>query len=331
MRVLEINDVAGTATGFREGLRRLGHEAELFQPTIGTYRRSLPFRVAIPLVRAFESRRMGRIYRERGFDRLHIHYETFGVMGILAGLPYDLHCHGGMVTHASRPVSSRLIALGLARARRVFYATPNLAQHVLPLRPDAAFVPNPVDVEYFAPAGGGARGTFRVFSISKMDTTKGWDHILAVLRALRALDDPPEIEAFGFGTEPRSRIRERVEALESCGVRVLPKLDREGIRRTIRSADLVLGQFAVGAVGMSELEALACGTPVCCRFEFEGAYAAPPPFLSTRSVEETVAAVRAARNDRGGLEARGRAGREWVVRHHSLEAAARVLAGRMAD
>jgi glycosyltransferase involved in cell wall biosynthesis len=329
VKVLEVNDVAGTAAGFTEGLRRLGHQAELFQPTVGTYRRSLAFRAMIPAIRALESRRMGRLYRGGGFDRLHIHYETFGVMGIVAGIPYDLHCHGGMVTHGRRPLSSRVIALCLARARRVFYATPNLAEQVLRFRPDATFVPNPVDVERFTPADGRERGRFRIFSISKMDTTKGWDHILAVLEALRALGDPPEIEAFGFGTEPRSVVLRRIRALEACGVRVLPRLDRDGVRSRIRDADLVLGQFAVGAAGMSELEALACAKPVCCRFDFGHAYPSPPPFLTARTVEETVAAVERARADRAALARVGGAGRAWVVRHHSIEAASRVLAERM--
>jgi hypothetical protein len=110
---------------------------------------------------------------------------------------------------------------------------------------------------------------------------------------------------------------------------MLPRLDREGMREAIRSADLVLGQFGVGAVGISELEALACAKPVCCRFDFDHVYGEPTPFLTARSVQESVEAIERARSDRASVAARGRRGREWVVRHHSIQAASRALAERM--
>ncbi len=327
MRILEVNDVSGTASQFTRGLRELGHDVELYQPTTGTYRKPLWFRALIPAIRAVEAVRMGRQFRNGRFDRLHIHYETFGFMAMVAALPYDLHCHGGMITHMSRPLSSRLIRLCLRRARRVFYSTPNLRDLVARYRPDASFVPNPIDTDFFSPNPvPPASERIRILSISKMDTTKGWDHILAVLEALAKRADPPEIFAFGFGTEPRPLIHRRVALLNEWGVTVLSRVDAYAMRELIRSSHLVIGQFKVGAVGLSELESLACGKPVCCRFDYDHIYSDPPPFLKSRSVEDTIRVLESILRNRERLAELGRQGRDWVVRHHSIESGATILA-----
>lgn len=330
MRILEVNDVAGTATLFREGLQQLGHQVELYQPTVGTYRRPAWFRALIPAIRALESLQMRRRYRVGRFERLHVHYETFGVMPLLARLPYYLHCHGGMTTHMNRPLSRRLIEICLRRATRVLCATPNLLQPIQRYRPDVVFVPNPVDTEMFTPASAaGPSSRFRIFSISKMDTTKGWDVILPVLRELARQSEKFEVFAFGFGTEPRETILHRVALLRQWGIQVLSRLDRKEMSELIRSSDLVLGQFQVGAVGVSELEALACGRAVCCRFDYDLAYEERPPFLVGRSSAEVLALIDDALANRTRLRALGERGRDWVVRNHSVDAAARRLQAQL--
>jgi glycosyltransferase involved in cell wall biosynthesis len=327
LRVLEVNDVSGTAKLFIAGLQQLGHSVGFYQPTVGTYRRSLAFRALIPAIRVVQARRMRGEFIRGAYDRLHIHYETFGLMGIVASLPFDLHCHGGMVTHMNRPLSAALIRRCLSQARSVYYSTPNLYERIAAYRPDAIFIPNPVDTEFFSPGHDGSpSGRFRILSISKMDQTKGWSHIENVLMRLTEHRPRPEIYAFGFGTEPTKTRRARVERLRSCGVHVLSAVDREAMRKLIRSADLVLGQFHVGAVGLSELEALACGKPVCCYFDYEQYYPEQPPFLNSKSADKTVSTVFELMADRAKLCEVGAQGRDWVTRYHSVVSSARVLA-----
>jgi len=330
MKVLEVNDVSSTAEMFTRGLRLLGHHAELYQPTIGTYRRRLVFRALIPPIRTVEALKMRRDFVREGFDRLHIHYETFGYMGIVARLPYYLHCHGGMVTHRHKPVSWRLIRLSLTSARRVFYATPNLCQLIIPIRRDAVFVPNPVDTDFFSPGSGGQNnGRIRILCISKMDTTKGWDFLETVVARLLEHHKRPEVIAFGFGTEHERVIRKRVSYLKHLGVTFVPRLNRVEMRQMLRSVDIVLGQLATGAMGMSELEALACGRVVCCRFDYDQFYPEKPPILKAHSYEEAIRMVEGVMDSPKQLDELGARGREWVVAHHALEVSASKLVEEM--
>jgi glycosyltransferase involved in cell wall biosynthesis len=328
LKVLEVNDVSSTGALFTRGLRALGHEAELFQPTIGTYRRSVAFRSLIPIIRTAESLKMRRLFENERFDRLHIHYESFGYMGIMARVPYYLHCHGGMVTHEHRPLSWAVIKRSLAMARRVFYATPNLGDHISRFRSDAVFIPNPVDTDFFAP-GPVARTSqrFRVLCISKMDATKGWDLLEDVVVKLARHPKRPEVLVFGFGAEHRNVIRRRVEQLIRNGATILPRLTRDGMRLMLRSVDMVLGQLQTGAMGMSELEALACGKVVCCRFDYDDSYPVKAPVFNARNVSEAVGVVEGLIDNGADIDRRGRSGREWVVKHHALNVcAARLVA-----
>jgi glycosyltransferase involved in cell wall biosynthesis len=97
-----------------------------------------------------------------------------------------------------------------------------------------------------------------------------------------------------------------------------------------RAADIVLDQFSeVGSFGTTTVEAMSCGKPVITYYSPQvHEWCLPvlgehPPVLSARTVDEIYERlVWQAKHERYRADI-GRRGREWVLRHHSLERVAK--------
>jgi glycosyltransferase involved in cell wall biosynthesis len=97
----------------------------------------------------------------------------------------------------------------------------------------------------------------------------------------------------------------------------------------INSFDIILGQFAIGSLGVSELESMACGKPVVSYVDqamYSQWYGDPPPVLSAREVDAVTESVISLIERKILREEMGKQGREWVLRHHHyLEVASQAL------
>jgi glycosyltransferase involved in cell wall biosynthesis len=80
---------------------------------------------------------------------------------------------------------------------------------------------------------------------------------------------------------------------------------------------IIIGQVHKGAVGMVELEALACGRPVVTHFIYQATYDEPPPFVLASGAEEIAAAVGKLLDHPSEAARIGEAGRAWVERQHN--------------
>ncbi len=311
MRIAEINDVASVASEIGRGLRRRGHEVTLIRPRLVGAR--LPARIK-PLVaplRAWDWLRIVRRVRAGRFDVLHIHYAYLGVIGLLGRKPYVLHCHGGDVWGLT-PATRWPTARALRGAAHVFYSTPDLAPHTLRYRPDAEFLPNPIDWQTFAAATPAAESD-AVYIACALDDLKGALVILDACRRLAAARPAIRITAIANG-----RYIEDFRVLPN--VTLLPFQRRADLPSLIGRHGVVIGQVNLGAAGMAELEAMACARPVISLFTFASAYPEPPPFVPARSGAEIASAVVRLVEDAGERQRIGDAGRAWVRRYHDLDA-----------
>lgn len=313
MRIAEINDVASVASEITSGLVRRGHEVELIHPRL--YGAHLPdaIKPVVAPARLYDWANIVRRVRGRRFDLLHIHYAYLGMVGVLARKPYLLHCHGGDVwglTPFTRPLAAR----ALRSAAHVFYSTPNLAPYTHRYRPDAEFLPNPIDTALFAPtSAAGTQGG--VYICCALDDFKGGRVLLEACRELCRTRPDIQVTVIGGG-----KYTPEFAALRN--VRVLPFQRREELPRLIGEHGIVIGQMALGAAGMAELEAMACGRPVIHRFDFDAAYPEAPPFVrATTGVEIAAQVVRLTENPALRDEF-GEKGRAWVQRYHDLDAVA---------
>lgn len=318
MRIAEINDIASVATEIGAGLRALGHEVDFFAPRlVGARLPSLVKPVTAP-VRALDWLDIIRKVRAGNYDLAHIHYAYLGNLGRLGRIPYLLHCHGTDLrgeTAFTRP----LVRSAVRGARHVFYATPDLWAHLRDLRPDAEFLPNPIDLERFAPSSP-ASTSASVFICCALTEIKGAGTILDACRLLA--ERRPDIRFTAYaGGEYASRF----EALPN--VTLIARQPRWKLPGLINHHAVVAGQMKLGTAGMAELEAMACGRPVVTWFNAPDAYPEAPPFVSVATAVEMAAALERLVDNPGEREAAGATGRAWVAKYHALERiAARVEA-----
>src|ERR1700761_7596213 len=88
----------------------------------------------------------------RKHDIVHVHSASTLAHSRLGAPRFVLHCHGTDVRTAQyEPRWTDTIRAGLRDAEAVFYSTPDLAEHVLPHRADAIYLPVPIDVANIPP------------------------------------------------------------------------------------------------------------------------------------------------------------------------------------
>ena len=313
MHIAEINDIASVASELADGLRMRGHDVRVIRPRL--FGGSLPWAVkpVVGPVRAVEWAQIIREVREGGFDIVHIHYAYLGILGVLGKFPYILHCHGSDVREIT-PFTRPLIERALEHAARVFYATPDLGEYVRQRRPDAEFLPNPVDAEQFRPTAPAGESN-DVYVCCGLTDIKGAPRILDACRRLAHERPDIRITALAGG-----EYTEQFQALPN--VTLIPHQQRKDLPAIIGRHGVVIGQMLVGAVGMAELEAAACGRPVVTWFRHNKAYTEAPPFV--RAVDGCEIAANVARlvDDANLRSQLGEAHRSWVQRFHRLEDAA---------
>jgi glycosyltransferase involved in cell wall biosynthesis len=196
----------------------------------------------------------------------------------------------------------------------VYCATPDLLALVYTERPDARFLPNPIDTVLFSPYQEALVASDRDLLVGvRLDPAKGLDAVLAILTSLRELRPQTTLTIVAQGRGARA-------ALGAAGPRaeaVLPRA-HSAMPDLLRAHRVALGQWQVGAIGNYELEALACGIPVAARFAYPEAYDRPPPLIVGDRPEATAAAIATLLDD-AQLRARmaGDA-RRWLVDHHDV-------------
>ncbi len=316
MRIAEINDIASVASDIATGLRARGHDVTLIRPRL--FGGSLPAMVkpVVGPVRAVEWAQIIREVRSGHFDMVHIHYAYLGMLGVLGKFPYILHCHGSDVREIT-PYTRPMITRALAEAGHVFYSTPDLATYVKARRPDAEFLPNPVDTTLFHPVAP-ARESRSVWVCCGLTDIKGASRILDACRRLAAQRPDISINALSGGD-----YSDAFAALPN--VTLVPYGPRARLPELISRHGVVIGQTLLGVVGMAELEALACARPVVTWFTHDRAYPEPPPFIRAVDGYDIAAAVARLVDDADARQAIGDAGRAWVQKHHNVEAAAEVV------
>lgn len=313
MRIAEINDIASVASDLARGLRGRGHQVTLIQPRL--VGGSLPWAIkpVVGPVRAVEwAQIIAQLHRER-FDAIHIHYAYLGMLGVLGKLPYLLHCHGSDIRKIT-PFTMPMVERALRGADAVFYATPDLGDFVRQRRPDAQFLPNPVDSDTFAPLAPVSEKR-EVYVACSLTDIKGTPRILQACRRLAA--ERPDIRITAIAGGPFTP-----KFAELPNVRLIPRQKRQDLPAIISRHGVVIGQALLGVVGMAEFEAMACARPLVAWFRYNQAYPEPPPIaraVDGYDIAENVMRLVDDDDERARL---GAASRAWVRRHHGVDAVA---------
>jgi glycosyltransferase involved in cell wall biosynthesis len=249
-------------------------------------------------------------------DLLHVH--SGGVVQHTRLVPrrFVVHLHGTDIrTLQYDPDWQRTIDRALDGALHVFYSTPDLAEHTLPRRPDATYLPVPVDTDAL-PAPAAAPGPPTVLVVSRWESVKGVERQLETARELvRAVGDRARVVGLDWGPAAGEAAR--------AGVQLVPTRPHGAFLRLVAGATVVVGQ-AAGILSASELEAIGIGVPVVVPVPLPLYAEQGPPVLGD-SPESATAAVLSVLD--GALRPDAEAARAWVRRHHSPAAGVDVVSG----
>ena len=317
MRVVHVNDIAYVGSTLTRALRGLGVDAELVEPPRPGAGLPYPWKVAALPLRVGWILVSGLGLRRRHVDLVHVHYARLGMFGPLSGRPYVLHCHGTDVRGVTPgSIWGREAAPWLARASLVLYSTPDLQPWVEAFRPDASFLPNPVDLP---PDATVVPDTDLLVGV-RLNPIKGVDEIAATLEAVVRSRPATTLTILDQGRDV-----ERIRAISPSRSRVVPVVPHADLPALSRRHRIAIGQLAVGAIGNYELEAMAVGRPVVAAFRYPDAYPAPPPLVDAVTAEARAAEIVRLLDDDGARAALGAASLAWVTEHHAAESVARRL------
>lgn len=241
-------------------------------------------------------------------DVMHIHFGTrAGAANSRPYIPFVMHWHGTDIrkyyySSASKPS----IQWGAERAAHVVYATPDLREHALKARPDATYLPTPIDFSEL-PSWDPVGPPKVVFS-SRWDESKGGETQLALVRELRSgLDKNVLLEGLDWG--------DRAEEAQALGVQLVPRMAKDRFLQWMAGAHCVVGQTA-GILATSELQAVAMGAPTVT--SVRPGYYPGSPFMIEADPEGVTQRVREVLMD--PIAASGSSnGASWVRRHHGPE------------
>jgi glycosyltransferase involved in cell wall biosynthesis len=325
LKIAQVNEIAHVPSTLAKGLRLLGHDVEVLPLKLVGGKRPTWAKLLLAPVRLQEIRALNEHIRAGKFQVVHLHYAYLGWAGILGRYGYYLHCHGTDVRSGLHDrVRGPLVVRALQRAGQVFYSTPDLREHIVRVRPDAVFIPNPIDTDHFRPAaqsvGRRSSDRPRVLFISALSWIKGVEKAFQIIERLQTQAPGVEIAVFDFG--------DRLDAYRNWpGLTVLPHAPYAEMPEIIRGFDVVVGQLHLGILSMSELEAMACGVPVVGDFRFSEVYSEPTPLIVGTGPAEWTAHILSLVGDAAARAQIGERSRQWVVSHHDYRTVAGTVDG----
>ncbi|WP_207893644.1 glycosyltransferase family 4 protein [Tepidibacillus fermentans] len=322
MKILHFNDIANVSSTLVEASKSHGIYSEIYRIPLGNYKKtSILRKIALFINRLKEIRKLKKYFKENHFSVLHIHYAYFGILGILTRIPYYLHCHGTDIRgNLKHPIFKWITLLSLKKAKKVYFSTPDLGEEVLRIRKDAKFIPNPINMNMFFLDTNRSNekqlhSKTKVLVISKLDPTKGIEIAIETINQLAARSDI-EFTMFNFGVDHIKYLnllqnREKIKFIDKVPYSEIPKL--------ISEHDIVIGQLKLGAIGMSELEALAVGRPVICKFDYDGFYDEISPFIKVNNSEKLLEAITYLADNPDIRKEIGVQSRIWVEKNHDYK------------
>lgn len=249
-------------------------------------------------------------------DIVHLHWARYAPFLDTRGRPLVVQLHGSDVRGRGSTVSGRLVHRSLRRAAAVVASTPDLVDDV----PEARYLPNPIDLDVFTPGAGTGQAAApdrpTVLLFARLDPVKGAATLVAIAAELRRRR--PDVRLVGVAGG-----RLDAEAV-AVGVELAGPRGAAAVADLLREADVVVGQQHLGALGLSELEAMACGRPVIAPVRAE-LYDADLPVVRASGAVAAVDACLELLDDEGRRAVAGADGRRYVAARHDPAAVAAAL------
>jgi glycosyltransferase involved in cell wall biosynthesis len=316
--VLLVGDIAGVAATQSAVLTAHSTWTPIAAGVAGRRRSSKMAQIADLPLRAVATRRTVRdAVHQWHPDVVHLHWARYAPFVDTAGCPLVVHLHGSDVRGRGRSLSGRFVHRALRRADAVLASTPDLIADV----PEARYVPNPIDLEVFTPDGefdpSPPTDVPTVLLFARLDPVKGAAALVEIGAELRRRRSGIRVIGVAGG---------RLDAeATAVGVDLASPRGPQAVAALIRSAQVVVGQQHLGALGLSELEAMACARPIVAPVRGD-LYGDDLPVVRASGPTAVVEACLGLIDDEDRRHATGAAGRVYVVDRHSPALVAAELA-----
>lgn len=322
MRVLHVETINRVAHTYASGLDRLGITSLFFEPSLAGAGRPLPLKLLYMPGRLLHLRHVIGRLRPDYCDVVHIHWASYGIVGLFSKVPVVVHCHGRDVDRrVSHWLGRASLRLSLRNASAVLCISPDLLEPARRIRPDAVLFPASIDTGLFAPSSETPPHPWTVLLFARLDPLKGSPVAVEALERVKRRHPEARILLLDYGILSREYQRRFAGLFE-----FVPQMPNEAIRQLIWQADVVVGQFFLGALGLSELQAMSCGKPVIAAYRYPTAYPEPPPLRHAETPDEVDAHLEALYRDPGAAGLLGERARAWVCEYHGRDVLARRLA-----
>jgi glycosyltransferase involved in cell wall biosynthesis len=315
MRILYINNLNQVAEVYGEEMTRRGHSVRVYEPSLTGGSALLPLKLAMMPGRIFKMRDIAGNLKPSHFDLVHIHWASYGVLGLVSRIPFIVHCRGSDVRYRlKQPFFHAILKYILDRAAAVLCTTPDLIPIIQPVRPDVLFFPGSIDTERFAPGESEQSHPWTLLLFARLDAIKGCEIALQGIARFAGRHPQVRVQLLDWGPET-----EKYKRLYGGHFEFVPFVTQELVQRLICSADAVVGQVFLGAIGMSELQAMSCARPVITSFRYETAYPAQPPVCQATTAEEVDERLEDLFQHPEVATELGQRARTWVIDYHSRQ------------
>ncbi len=325
--VVQVGDIARVAEVLSVAMQR--HTdwavANLDVSKLGLGRSSLAAALTKPIRVADMATRVSRSARVRRPDVIHAHWALYASSIVARRIPLVVHAHGsdvrGWKAGWNTGLEARVVRRTFGKAAAVIVSTPDLLADV---PPGARYVPNPIDCDFWTPGSPAERENRNptVMLHARLTRVKGAADLLYIARSLKSERPGLRIVALGGTDLDQSAV--------DTGVDVLPLGTGVDVREALRCADVVIGQQLLRTVGLSELEALACGKPVVMPLDVS-LYGDDLPIADAGDADGVVASCLELLDDPSRRRDLGLAGRDYVAAVHGLERFASLIAAVYED
>jgi glycosyltransferase involved in cell wall biosynthesis len=175
------------------------------------------------------------------------------------------HAHGTDVRESIKhPVWGRMIKHNLKKCNKIIVSTPNLLEKAIEFNENSEYIPNPVNRKIFHPetkphTTEPIATKWRVLIASACDwRVRGTDKII---RALKMIREPIKVKLIEAGGDYFKTIA-LANSLD-LKLDLLPPVPHSEMPKYYWDADIIVASIGIGGtLGMTALEAIACGKPV---------------------------------------------------------------------
>jgi glycosyltransferase involved in cell wall biosynthesis len=326
MRILSVHNINHIASTYARELTQLGHTVDIYEPNMRGAGARLPIKLSLLPWRVLTMAHATYKFRATYFDLVHIHWASYGIFSIFSEIPVVIHCHGSDVRERlEQPFFRQVLVKAFKQADAVLCITPDLLPVVRSVRPDAYFAPAPLDTTRFVPAwatGGSRARPWTVLLFARLDPQKGSSIALAGIARFVQRHRGICVRLLDWGP-----LKEQYKQQYEKQYEFVPLVPPEQVQKLITAADVVIGQFSLGALGLSELQAMSCAKPVICSFRYGDAYPQPPPVCQAQTADEVDAQLEYLFQYPERLYRLGQQARKWVITYHSASQLSAELEG----